>query len=76
MKEFKKGDIVRALWVNGDKICGIYLNEYVSINQTTGEKYVCAEVMWFKSLSKTSGIGPNEIGTCSFDVIEVVREAA
>jgi len=60
----KVGDIVRVIRHHD---LGIFLGEYVSVNQTTGEEYVCAEVMWLRN---------NQIQTCSFSTIEVVKEAA
>ncbi len=67
----KPGDTVHSIWENGAGQTdvgglGIYLGEYVTANQVTGEEYTCAEVMWFHS---------NKITTCSFNVIEVVKEA-
>jgi hypothetical protein len=67
----KPGDIVRSVWEDGNGYAGggglgIYLGEYVTANQVTGEEYICAEVMWFYN---------NKITTCSFSVVEVVKEA-
>lgn len=63
--DLKVGDLVR--FDMGDQKLGIYLGPYTSINQKTGEPYVCAEVLWLDT---------NRVGTAAFCVLNIIREAA